>query len=53
MRLIKEPKNVDLFVKSEPWSQKEINEFRKIMKELKAKRKKIPLASKRKKKQNA
>jgi hypothetical protein len=30
MGLIKEPKNVDLIVKSEPWSEKELKEFREL-----------------------
>jgi hypothetical protein len=37
MGLIKEPKNVDLSTKSEPWTEKELSDFRKIMKEIKAK----------------
>ena len=37
MALIKEPKNVDLSTKSEPWTEKELSDFRKIMKEIKAK----------------
>ena len=32
MGLIKESKNVDLIIKSEPWSKKELSEFREIMK---------------------
>ena len=37
MGLIKEPKNVDLSTKSEPWTKQELADFRKIMKEIKAK----------------
>lgn len=37
MGLIKEPKNVDLSTKSKPWTEKELSDFRKIMKEIKAK----------------
>jgi hypothetical protein len=31
MAIVKEPKGVDFVVKSEPWSEKELNEFRKLM----------------------
>jgi len=37
MGLIKEPKNVDLSTKSEPWTEKELSDFRKIMQEIKTK----------------
>lgn len=37
MGLIKEPKNVDLSTKSEPWTEKELADFRKLMQEIKAK----------------
>lgn len=37
MGLIKEPKNVDLSTKSEPWTEQELVDFRKIMKDIKAK----------------
>ncbi len=40
MGLIRESKKVDLIIKSEPWSEKELAEFRKIMRSQKAKRKK-------------
>lgn len=54
MVLIKESKKVDLIIKSEPWSDKELKEFRAIMKAKKAMRKKLsPSATKRKTKQNA
>jgi hypothetical protein len=39
MGLIKEPKNVDFTIKSKPWSQKELKDFRKLMVELKEKNK--------------
>jgi len=39
MGLIKEPKNVDLIIKSEPWTENELKDFRKLMKELKTNRK--------------
>lgn len=34
MGLIKEPKNVDFSGKSEPWTDKELEDFRKIMQEI-------------------
>jgi len=37
MGLIKEPKNIDLSTKSEPWTEKELSDFRKIMQGIKAK----------------
>lgn len=37
MGLIKEPKNVDFSMKSEPWTEEELTDFRKIMQEIKAK----------------
>lgn len=37
MTPIKEPKNVDFSKKSEPWTEKELSEFRKIMQEIKTK----------------
>jgi hypothetical protein len=37
MGLIKEPKDIDLSTKSEPWTEKELSDFRKIMQEIKAK----------------
>lgn len=37
MGLIKEPKNVDLSTKSEPWTEQELIDFRKIMQDIKAK----------------
>jgi len=51
MGLSKEPKNVDFTVQSEPWTEEELTDFRKLMKELKAKnakRKLQPLKSKKK-----
>ena len=56
MGLIKEPKNVDLSTKSEPWTEEELIDFRKIMqgiKEKNAKLKKRTLRLKAKKKQTA
>ena len=37
MGLIKEPKHVDLSTKSKPWTKQELTDFRKIMREIKAK----------------
>ena len=38
MRLIKEPKNIDLSTMSEPWSEQELKEFRLIMQKSKLKK---------------
>lgn len=51
MGLIKEPKNVDFVVQSEPWTEDELKDFRKLMNELKtknAKKKHRPSTSKKK-----
>ncbi len=45
MGLIKEPKNIDLSTKSEPWTENELADFRKLMQEIKAKNKKRQLRS--------
>jgi hypothetical protein len=37
MGLIKEPKHIDLSTKSEPWTEKELADFREIMQKIKAK----------------
>lgn len=37
MGLIKEPKNVDLSTKSEPWTEQELSDFRVIMQNIKEK----------------
>lgn len=37
MGLIKEPKNIDLSTKSEPWTDEELSDFRKIMQDIKVK----------------
>ena len=37
MGLIREPKNIDFTVKSKPWTEEELFDFRKLMNELKAK----------------
>jgi hypothetical protein len=48
--MIKEPKNIDLTVKSEPWTEKELAEFREIMhsQKLKKRKKKIHRSTKSK-----
>jgi hypothetical protein len=49
MALIKEPINVDLSTKSEPWTKKELKDFREIMKIIKEKneRKKISVITRK------
>ena len=37
MGLIREPKNVDFIVQSEPWTDDELRDFRVLMNELKSK----------------
>ncbi|QPH38079.1 hypothetical protein [Pedobacter endophyticus] len=37
MGLIKEAKNIDLSTKSEPWTEEELANFRKVMKKIKEK----------------
>ncbi len=36
MAIVKEPKGVDFVVKSEPWTDKELKEFRKMMEKQKS-----------------
>ncbi|MFA6400561.1 MAG: hypothetical protein WCX31_02895 [Salinivirgaceae bacterium] len=51
MGLIKEPKNVDFSVQSEPWTEEELKDFRTLMNELKvknSKKKTRSLATKKK-----
>lgn len=50
MGLIKEPKNIDFTVQSEPWTEEELKDFREIMNELKAKNAKRKVQSITKKK---
>ena len=50
MGLIKEPKNIDFTVQSEPWTEEELKDFRKIMNELRAKNAKKRVRSLSKKK---
>jgi hypothetical protein len=51
MGLIKEPKNVDFTVQSEPWTEEELKDFRKLMGDLKAKnvKKKVQPSTKNRK----
>ena len=37
MGLIKEPKHIDFSTKSEPWTEQELSDFRKLMQEIKKK----------------
>ena len=37
MGIIKEPKEVDMSTKSEPWTEKELTEFREVMQQIKGK----------------
>jgi hypothetical protein len=41
MGLIREPKNVDFIIKSEPWTNEELKKFREVMKQQKEKRAKL------------
>ncbi len=41
MGLIKEPKDVDFSTQSEPWTEKDLFDFRVLMNEIKEKNKKI------------
>ena len=36
MSIVKEPKGVDFLVKSEPWTDNELSDFRKLMKKQKS-----------------
>jgi hypothetical protein len=49
MKLAKEPKEVDLVIKSDPWSEKDLADFRVLIREIKSKnkRKKISTAAKK------
>jgi hypothetical protein len=55
MGLIKEPKEIDFLIQSEPWSESELADFRKIMsrQKLSNKKTKIEGLSKTKIKHNA
>ena len=51
MGLIREPKNVDFTVQSEPWTDLELRDFRKLMNEIKSKnsKTKVKVLTKKKK----
>lgn len=49
MGLIREPKNVDFIIESEPWTSEELKKFREIMKQQKEKRAKLKVRSTTKK----
>jgi hypothetical protein len=40
MKLKKEPKEIDFVIKSEPWSEKDLADFRLLMQQIKQKNKK-------------
>ena len=41
MGLIREPKNVDLIIKSEPWTKEELKKLREVMKQQRERRAKL------------
>ena len=41
MGLIREPKNVDFIIKSEPWTKEELKQFREVMKQQRERRAKL------------
>lgn len=43
MGLIREPKNVDFIIKSEPWTKDELNQLRAIMKNQRERKAKLKL----------
>jgi hypothetical protein len=45
MGLIREPENIDFTVKSEPWTEEELRDFRILMNELKLKNAKRKIRS--------
>jgi hypothetical protein len=45
MKLPKEPKEVDFVIKSEPWSEKDLADFRALMQEIKSKNKRKKISS--------
>jgi hypothetical protein len=48
MGLIREPKNVDFIVKSEPWTKEELKQLREIMKKQREKKAKLKLRATKK-----
>jgi hypothetical protein len=53
MGLIREPKNVDFIIKSEPWTSEELKQFREIMKQQRERKKKVKLRITKKSKTKA
>lgn len=49
MTPIKEPKNIDFSKKSEPWTEKELSDFRKVMQKIKSKNTKTKKSTLRRK----
>ncbi len=49
MGLIREPKNVDFIIKSEPWTKEELKQFREIMKKQRERKAKLKLRVTKKK----
>ena len=43
MGLIREPKNIDFIIKSEPWTKEDLKQFRAIMKQQRERRAKLKL----------
>lgn len=39
MKLAKEKKEIDFIIKSEPWSEKDLTDFRELMKKIKSRNK--------------
>ncbi len=48
MGLIREPKNVDFIIKSEPWTKEELKQFREIMKKQRERKAKLKLRATKK-----
>lgn len=44
MKLTKEPKEVDLLIKSEPWSEQDLVDFRALMEKIKSRNKSREIA---------
>ena len=53
MGLIREPKNVDFIIKSEPWTTEELKQFREIMKQQRERQKAMKLRATKKRKAKA
>lgn len=49
MGIIKEPKNVDFTFQSQPWTEEELKDFRKLMNELREKSMKRKVKASKKK----